>query len=91
MDSYEIYQFTYKDKKSGLKLVVYARTLNVAQEIVDIDNIDNCVYWISKRIGFKKKIYVSVSPYELELAQIDCVKKKLEYRKKSFNKVQHYE
>ena len=52
MNGYEIYQFTYKDKKSGLKLVVYARTLNVAQEIVDIDKIDNCVYWIPKRIGY---------------------------------------
>ena len=82
MNTYEIYQFTYKDKKSGLKLIIYARAEKTAQEIVDIDNIANCVYWIPKRFGFKKKVYVSIPPYELELAQLDYVEKKLEYRRK---------
>ena len=38
MNSYEIYQFTYIDKPSRCKFEVRARTLKVANEIINIEN-----------------------------------------------------
>lgn len=81
MNSYEIYQFTYIDKSSKCKFVVYARTLKVANEIIDIENTNNCAYWIPKKLGFIKKMVSKIPPYELEQNQLDCAINKLEKRK----------
>ena len=83
---YEINIYTYKDKKSGIKHVVYARTLAAAQEIMDICNTENCVYWIPKRFGFIRKTYVRIPPYELELAQFEYAVKQLEHRKEYYKR-----
>ena len=83
MNNYEIYQFTYIDKSSRCKFAVYARTLKVANKIIDIENTDNSVFrWIPKKIGFIKKVVSMIPPYELELMQLDCTSKKLNKRKK---------
>ena len=83
MNGYEIYEFTYIDKPSRCKFVVYARTLKVANEIIDIENTDNTIFhWTSKKIGFIKKVVSTIPPYELELIQLDCASKKLNKRKK---------
>lgn len=82
MNGYEIYQFTYIDKSSRSKFVVYARTLKVANEIIDIENTDNTVFqWIPKKIGFIKKVVSKIPPYELEQQQLECVCKRLDKRK----------
>ena len=82
MNSYEIYQFTYIDKSSRCKFEVYARTLKVANEIMNIENTDNTIFhWIPKKIGFIKKVVSKIPPYELEQNQLDCAINKLEKRK----------
>ena len=59
MNSYEIYQFTYIDKPSRCKFKVYARTLKVANEIMDIENTFNTIFhWIPQKIGFIIKWYL---------------------------------
>ena len=86
MNSYEIYQFTYIDRSSRCKFKVYARTLKVANEIMDIENTDNTIFhWIPKKIGFIKKVVSTIPPYELELMQLDCASKKLNNRKEVKN------
>lgn len=82
MNLYEINIYIYKDKKCRLKHVIYARILTTAQEIIDIFNTETFVHWVPKRIGFVKKTYTKIPPYELELAQLDCAEKQLEYRRK---------
>lgn len=84
MNSYEIYQFTYIDKSSRCKFVVYARTLKVANEIIDIENTNNIFHWEPKKIGFIKKVASTIPPYELELMQLECASKKLNKRKASY-------
>lgn len=82
MNNYEIYQFTYIDKPSRCKFEVYARTLKVANEIIDIENTNNTIFhWIPKKIGFIKKVVSKIPPYELEQHQLDCAINKLEKRK----------
>lgn len=86
MNYYEIYEFTYIDKPSKSKFVVYARTLKVANEIIDIENTNNTIFhWIPKKIGFIKKVASKIPPYELELMQLDCASKKLNKRKEAKN------
>ena len=86
MNSYEIYQFTYIDKPSRYKFEVYARTLKVANEIIDIENTNNTIFhWIPKKICFIKKVVSTIPPYELELMQLDCASKKLNKRKEVKN------
>ena len=86
MNGYEIYQFTYIDRSSRCKFVAYARTLKVANEIMDIENTDNTIFhWIPKKIGFIKKVVSTIPPYELELMQLDCASEKLNKRKEVKN------
>ena len=85
MNSYEIYEFTYIVRSSRCKFVVYARTLKVANEIINIENGNNTIFhWIPKKIGFIKKMVSTIPPYELELMQLDCASKKLNKRKASY-------
>ena len=87
MNSYEIYQFTYIDKSSRSKFVVYARTLKVANEIIDIENTDNTIFhWIPKKIGFIKKVVSKIPPYELEMQQLECADNRLTTRNHNANK-----
>lgn len=84
MNNYEIYEFTYIDRSSRCKFVVYARTLYVANEIIDIENTNNTIFhWIPKKIGFIKKVVSTIPPYELEQQQLECVNNKL--RKRQIN------
>ena len=86
MNGCEIYEFTYIDRSSRCKFVVYARTLKVANEIIDIENTDNTIFhWVPKKIGFIKKVVSTIPPYELELTQLDCASKKLNKRKEVKN------
>ena len=84
MNNYEIYQFTYIDKSSRCKFKVYARTLKVANEIIDIENTDNTIFhWIPKKIGFIKKVVSLISPYKLERQQLVCVNNRLNKTKET--------
>ena len=86
MNGYEIYEFTYIDRSSRCKFVVYTRTLKVANEIIDIENTDNTVFhWTPKKIGFIRKVVSTILPYELELMQLKCASKKLNKRKEVKN------
>lgn len=86
MNCYEIYEFTYIDRSSRCKFVVYARTLKVANEIIDIENTDNTIFhWTPKKIVFIKKVVSKIPSYELELMQLDCASKKLNKRKEVKN------
>lgn len=44
MNGYNVYEFTYIDRSSRCKFAVYARTLKVANEVIDIENTDNTVF-----------------------------------------------
>ena len=70
---FKIYEFRYKDKKSGLGFVLYARKEEFADELANrITNLG--LYSLKrKRIGYKRKGYTDIPPYELEQAQEEYV------------------
>lgn len=82
MDTYDIFQYKYKNKKGKLKMIVYARTDDVAKQIIDINNTNSIFYWVPVVFGFKKPIKINIPPYELEQEQLNVSYKKLEYRLK---------
>lgn len=79
---YDIYEFTYKSKyKSlGMELVVYARTKEIADKIIDVANQHSSFIWKRKIFGFKKKIKIDTPPYEVELEEIKDEEDRLRYR-----------
>ena len=84
MNNHEIYEFTYIDKSSRCKFVVYARTLKVGNEIIDIENTNNTIFhWAPKKIGFIKKVVSLIPPYELERQQLVCVNNRLNKAKET--------
>lgn len=81
MEAYNILVFRFVDKKSRCRFEVYARTLETAQKIIDIENTNNDVFkWSKKKIGFIKKAVSNIPPYDLELQQIETASKRLKNR-----------
>lgn len=80
--TYDIYEYTYKEKTCNLKKVIYARTDETAEKIIDIANTQSCCCWIPVKRKFKKLVQTTQPPYELEQEQLQMVKLKLERRKK---------
>ena len=71
---FEIYEFRFIDKKTKSKCVIYARKEETAMKIISLFNekIDT-YYWEKKRFRFKKLVYTSIPPYELEQEQFECI------------------
>lgn len=71
---FEIYEFKFIDKTTKMGAVIYARTEETAMKIISLFNekIDT-YYWEKRRFRFKKLVYTSIPPYELEQEQFDCV------------------
>lgn len=78
MEAYNITEFRFKDKKSGMCCVVYAREEETALEIINIINSNNDVFWSPKKIGYKKAVNSKIPPYELEQEQLNCALEMLE-------------
>ena len=65
----KIYEFRYKDKKSGLGFVFYARKEEFADSLAAKITALGIYNLKRKRIHFKKQGYTEIPPYELELEQ----------------------
>lgn len=79
-EMYDIFEYHFVDKESGLGMVVWARTDEVANEIARIDCTESCVEWIPKKRKFKVAKVVNRPPYELEQEQLEQVNLELERR-----------
>ena len=66
---FKIYEFRYKDKKSGLGFAFYARKEEFADSLADKIAVLGIYSLRRKRLGYKKKGYTEIPPYELELEQ----------------------
>ena len=70
---FKIYEFRYKDKKSGLGFVFYARKEEFADSLADRITALGIYSLRRKRLGYKKKGSTEIPPYELELEQEEYV------------------
>ena len=70
---FKIYEFRYKDKKSGLGFVFYARKEEFADSLADKITALGIYNLKRKIIGYKKICYTDIAPYELELEQEEYV------------------
>lgn len=70
---FKIYEFRYRDKKSGLGFVFYARKEKFAEELARRITSIGLYSLKRKRIHYKKKGYTDIPPYELEQAQEEYV------------------
>lgn len=77
---YDIFEYHYVDKKSGLGMVIWSRSNEVAQQIADINSEDSCCEWIPRKRKFKIAVQTNRPPYELEQEQIEESKIKLKRR-----------
>ena len=66
---FKIYEFRYKDKKSGLGFVFYARKEEFAASLAAKITALSIYHLKRKIIGYKKICYTDIAPYELELEQ----------------------
>ena len=73
-DYFEMKEFYYKDKNSGLKFVFYARTEEIATRLKDLFNSvqDDC-FLVKSKFRYKKPFFVNIPPYELEQAQEEYI------------------
>ena len=75
MDEYQYYinEYRYKDISSGVKFVIYSRTIEYADYLANKLS-EGTDYKLRKcRIRFIKKSITRMPPYELEQAQLDGV------------------
>ena len=70
---FKIYEFRYKDKKSGLGFVFYARKEEFADSLADKITALGIYNLKRKIIGYKKAWYTDIAPYELEQNQEEYV------------------
>ena len=70
---FKIYEFRYKDKKSGLGFVFYARKEEFADSLAAKITALGIYNLKRKTIGYKKTWYTDIPPYELELEQEEYV------------------
>ena len=83
---FEINEYHFVDKESGLKMVVYSRTREFAEKIIELNNICSCCHWVPKKIGFVKVTQTNRPPYELEMEQLEYAKEKLQRRQEKYAK-----
>lgn len=83
MDTYDMFEFNYYDKETGQGYVVYARTEETANKIIDIVNDQNVYYFVKPRFKkFKAPFLTEIPPYELETEQLEIVTKQRDHRLK---------
>lgn len=78
---YDIFEYTFIDKKSGLEMVIWSRTDEVAYQIAKINSMNSAFVWTPKKRNFKVLTATNRPPYELEQEQIEQSTKKMEHRK----------
>ena len=83
---FAIYEFRFKNKNS-LPLVIYARTEEMANKILEWWNKDmeERDKWYKPRFFFKKLKYINIPPYEFEMAQLEGSEEMYEHRKQYMN------
>lgn len=79
-DLFDIFEFTYFEKASGLKTTIWAREDKTAQKIIDLMNTDSCCYFIPQKRKFKVATKTNRPPYELEQEQLHVAELELEKR-----------
>jgi len=77
---YVIYEFTYIDKKTKEKKVIFASNVDTADLIIDIHNQFNTFMFDRKKFRFKRKVLVSVPPSVLEHQQLDTAEQERQTR-----------
>jgi hypothetical protein len=78
---FNIFEFTYKDKKKKMRCSINAREEKTAQEIIDIINSNNPLfYFVKKKLFFKRPYITTIAPYELEQEQIENARKQHDHR-----------
>ncbi len=77
---YDIYEYNYVDKESGLGMVIWVRTDEVAQQIADINSKDSSIKWIPRKRKFKIPVHINIPPYELEQEQLEESRSELKIR-----------
>lgn len=89
-NSFDIFEFTYKDKKTKARCCIYAREEKTAQEIIDIVNTDNPLFnFTKKKLFFKKPYTTTIPPYELEQEQLENARKQHAQRLKYLKEVEN--
>ena len=87
---FDIFEFTYKDKKTKARCSIYAREEKTAQEIINIINSNNpFFYFVKKKLFFKKSFLTIIVPYELEQEQRENAIKQRDYRIKHLEEVKN--
>lgn len=70
---FKIYEYRYKDRKSGLGFVFYARKEEFADSLASRISALGMYSLKRKIIGYKKTGHTEIPPYELELEQEEYV------------------
>lgn len=80
-DMFDIFEYHYVDKESGLGIVVWARTDEVAKQIIELENADNSILeLVPRKRKFKVARTTDRPPYELEQEQLEVAKMHLNKR-----------
>ncbi len=66
-------------------MVIYARELKTATNIIDVVNQLGIYNFVPKKIFFKKKVIVNAQPYVVEQEQLSTVTEWLNKAKEVFN------
>ena len=70
---YRINRYHYIDKKVQIKFEIFARKVELADELAKRISIA-CKYNLRrKKLFFSKEVYAEIPPYELEQAQLEYV------------------
>lgn len=77
---YEIYEWRFKDKKSRIKFLIYARTEQTALKLIEIENYLNVVYFKPQRFKFKVACSTTRPPYEIECEQETELERRKQHR-----------
>ena len=84
-ETYRTNKYTYIDVLSKGKFDIFSRTLEFAESLVNRLNNIGFQKLRRKRLGFCKKVLVTIPPYELEQAQLECVEEWEEKEKHAKN------
>ena len=82
--TYQLFQWKYISHKPDATMIIYAREQKTADEIIDIENIDNVFFFKKARFSFQKPYETNTPPYELEQHQLEVAEQRLEHRRRYF-------
>ena len=78
---FTFYEFRYYDKRSKLKFVFYARTVEFADHLAKRMTDLGVYVLVRKKFFFMKKVYSGIPPYEIEQEQEETIDGYEEYNK----------